>query len=57
MYLKFVHMKGEVVVDIIYWNNSDGDCASMYYALCAVVQTFFHFLSFYGCEVQGVAST
>jgi hypothetical protein len=29
----------------------------MHYVLCAVMQTFFYFLSFYGCEVQGFIST
>jgi hypothetical protein len=41
MYLKFAQMTGEVVVDIIHCNNRDGDCTSMYYALCAVMQTYF----------------
>jgi hypothetical protein len=45
------------VVDIVHSYKRDGDCDSMHYVLCAVVQTFFYFLFFYGCEVQGFIST
>jgi hypothetical protein len=44
-------------MDVIHSYKHDGDCDSMHYVLCAVVQTFFQLPSLYGCEVQGVVST